>query len=32
MVDRIPYAPQRQELPVILSADEVARFFSGRQA
>src|SRR5277367_3973300 len=28
MVDRIPYARQRQELPVILSAEEV-RFFSG---
>ena len=28
MVDRIPYARQRQELPVILSAEEVARFFA----
>ena len=28
MVDRIPYACQRQELPVILSAEEVARFFA----
>jgi integrase/recombinase XerD len=28
MVDRIPYARQRQELPVILSPEEVARFFA----
>ena len=28
MVDRIPYARQRQELPVILSSEEVARFFA----
>jgi len=28
MVERIPYARKRRQLPVILSADEVARFFA----
>ena len=28
MVDRIPYARKRRQLPVILSAEEVARFFA----
>ncbi len=28
MVERIPYARKRRQLPVILSADEVARFLS----
>jgi hypothetical protein len=28
MVERIPYARKRRQLPVILSADEVVRFFS----
>ena len=27
MVERIPYAPKQQQLPVILSAEEVVRFF-----
>ena len=29
MVERIPYARKQQQLPVILSADEVVRFFRG---
>ena len=28
MVDRIPYARKRRQLPVILSANEVAQFFA----
>src|SRR4051812_1198163 len=28
MVERIPYARKNQQLPVILSADEVVRFFA----
>jgi hypothetical protein len=28
MVDRIPYARKQRQLPVILSADEVARFLT----
>src|SRR5258705_7781075 len=28
MVERIPYARKRRQLPVILSADEVVRFFA----
>jgi integrase len=28
MVDRIPYARKRRQLPVILSADEIARFLA----
>src|SRR3954467_5487091 len=28
MVERIPYARQQQQLPVILSADEIVRFFA----
>ena len=28
MVERIPYARKQQQLPVILSAEEVVRFFA----